>query len=85
LPGRDCKTTVKTAGRLANGAGVPVALGFPDYRRKVGGFGPTFEPTGNSDADLTAIRNFYRYISGKYPLQESRQAIAPKALPTTAA
>jgi 1-acyl-sn-glycerol-3-phosphate acyltransferase len=63
--------------RIAHGAGVPIALGFLDYRRRVGGFGPMVRPTGDIDADMTAIRVFYRDIAGKYPLQESRQAIAP--------
>ncbi len=61
---------------IASGAGVPIALGFLDYRRKVGGFGPIVQPTGDIDADMAVIRNFYRDISGKYPVQESRQRIA---------
>jgi 1-acyl-sn-glycerol-3-phosphate acyltransferase len=69
---------------IANGAGVPIALGFLDYRRKVGGFGPIVHPTGDIDADMAVIRNFYRDISGKYPLQESRQCIASSALPPAA-
>lgn len=66
---------------IANGAGVPIVLGFLDYRRKVGGFGPVVRPGGDIDADMALIRTFYRDISGKYPLQESRQCIAPGALP----
>ena len=68
---------------IANGAGVPIVLGFLDYRRKVGGFGPTIQPTGDIDADMAVIRNFYRDISGKYPLQESQQCIAPRVSPPT--
>lgn len=68
---------------IANGAGVPIALGFLDYRRKTGGFGPVVTPTGDLDADMAVIRHFYRDISGKYPLQESRQCIAPSVLPPT--
>ena len=68
---------------IANGAGVPIVLGFLDYRRKVGGFGPTVQPTGNIDADMALIRNFYRDISGKYPLQESQQCIATRVSPPT--
>jgi 1-acyl-sn-glycerol-3-phosphate acyltransferase len=63
--------------RIANGAGVPIVLGYLDYRRKIGGFGPTVHPTGDIDADMALIRDFYGNISGKYPLQESRQRIAP--------
>ncbi len=69
---------------IANGAGVPIALGFLDYRHKVGGFGPSIQPTGDIDADMARIRRFYRDISGKYPFQESRQCVAPQALPPAA-
>ena len=69
---------------IANGAGVPIVLGYLDYRRKIGGFGPTVHPTGDIDADMALIRNFYGNISGKYPLQESRQRIAPGVVPPSA-
>lgn len=69
---------------IANGAGVPIVLGFLDYRRKVGGFGPALRPTGDIDADMAVIRDFYRDISGKYPLQESMQVIAPRVPPSSA-
>lgn len=66
---------------IANGAGVPIVLGFLDYRRKIGGFGPIIKPTGDINADMVLIRNFYQDISGKYPLQESRQHLAPGVAP----
>ncbi len=56
---------------IANGAGVPIALGYLDYRRKVGGFGPTIITTGNIDVDMATIRDFYAGVSGKHPLKES--------------
>ncbi len=56
---------------IANGAGVPIALGYLDYRRKVGGFGPTVMPSGNIDSDMVVIRRFYAGISGKHPVKES--------------
>lgn len=52
---------------IANGANVPIALGFLDYGRKVGGFGPLFTPTGDVDADMIKIKAFYADISGLYP------------------
>ncbi|MBL0687214.1 MAG: lysophospholipid acyltransferase family protein [Sulfurospirillum sp.] len=61
---------------IAHGAGVPIALGFVDYRRKVGGFGPTVTPSGDIDGDMMAIRRFYTDITGKYPLQESGTRVA---------
>ncbi|UYM14309.1 lysophospholipid acyltransferase family protein [Endozoicomonas euniceicola] len=52
---------------VANGANVPVAMGFLDYKRKVGGFGPLFKPTGDYEKDLADIQAFYRGVSGKNP------------------
>ncbi|MCW7556180.1 lysophospholipid acyltransferase family protein [Endozoicomonas gorgoniicola] len=54
---------------VANGANVPVAMAFLDYKRKVAGFGPLFMPTGDYEKDLTDIQAFYRGISGKNPSQ----------------
>lgn len=52
---------------IANGANVPIVLGFLDYRRKVGGIGPVVYPTGNFEADMKTIRAFFNGVSGKYP------------------
>jgi len=52
---------------IAKGAGVPVVLGYLDYRRKVGGIGPTVHITGHLEADMKTIRAFYADIEGKYP------------------
>jgi 1-acyl-sn-glycerol-3-phosphate acyltransferase len=54
---------------IALGAGVPILLGFLDFRRKVGGFGPLFHPTGDIEADMGVIRAFYSGITGKNPHQ----------------
>lgn len=54
---------------IALGAKVPIALGFLDFKRKRGGFGPTITPTGDIEADMVAIRAFYQNITGKYPEQ----------------
>lgn len=55
--------------RIAVGAQVPLALVYLDYKRKAGGFGPMFAPTGDLDADITAIKKFYATITAKYPGQ----------------
>ncbi len=52
---------------IACGAGVPIVLGFLDYRRKVGGIGPIVYPTGNIAADMETIRTFYDGVTGKNP------------------
>ena len=54
---------------VASGAGVPIALGFLDFKKKVGGFGPMFTPTGNFEEDLAKIQAFYANITGKKPHQ----------------
>jgi 1-acyl-sn-glycerol-3-phosphate acyltransferase len=66
---------------IAREAGVPIALGFLDYGRKVGGFGPLFHPTGDIERDMTAIGEFYRPISGKYPTRESPILVRPELKP----
>lgn len=51
---------------IAHGAGVPIALGFLDYARKVGGIGKTIQTSGNYDRDLDEIKEFYAPIRGKH-------------------
>jgi 1-acyl-sn-glycerol-3-phosphate acyltransferase len=51
--------------RIASGANVPVVMGFLDYRRKTGGIGPTFYPTGRIEEDMQKIKAFYATITGK--------------------
>jgi 1-acyl-sn-glycerol-3-phosphate acyltransferase len=48
---------------IAVGAGVPLALCFIDYRRRVIGMAQVFHPTGNFEADLAAIEAIYAPIS----------------------
>ncbi|MCK5687218.1 lysophospholipid acyltransferase family protein [bacterium] len=50
---------------IALGAKVPISLGFIDYGRKIGGIGPLLYPTGNIDADMKLIKQFYSDIKGK--------------------
>jgi len=54
---------------IARGADVPIVLGYLDYRRRMGGIGPVFHPTGNIKADMKIIQDFYADIEGKYPNQ----------------
>ena len=51
---------------IAMGANVPIVLGFLDYRRKAGGIGPIFYPTGNIEKDMQEIKAFYATTTGKY-------------------
>lgn len=52
---------------IARGAQVPIVLGFLDYARKRGGFGPALVPSGDLRADMDRIRAFYADKIGKYP------------------
>jgi 1-acyl-sn-glycerol-3-phosphate acyltransferase len=57
--------------RIALGARVPVVPGYLDYGKKVGGFGPPIELTGDVRADMDAIRAFYADVKpqGRHPDQ----------------
>lgn len=52
---------------IAHGAGVPIALGYIDYKRKCGGIGPFITPSGDIEKDMMEIREFYKNITGKNP------------------
>jgi 1-acyl-sn-glycerol-3-phosphate acyltransferase len=52
---------------IALGAGVPIALGFVDYKGKVLGIGPCIYPTGDIQADFLQIQAFYSDKTGKNP------------------
>lgn len=66
---------------IAHGANVPILLGFLDFRRKVGGFGPLIYPSGDIVADMVAIRDFYSGIAGKYPWQVGEITVESQAQP----
>lgn len=57
--------------RIAEGAGVPVGLGFIDYAKKQIGIGPMLTLTGDKDADLLICRQFYAAIKGRWPEKAS--------------
>ena len=52
---------------VAVGAGVPLVLGYLDYRTRVGGFGPTLQLSGDAAVDMDTIRTFYAAKQGKFP------------------
>ena len=57
--------------RLAQGAGIPIGLGYLDYGRREVGFGPLFWPTGDIATDMEAIEAFYADKRGKFPEQQT--------------
>jgi 1-acyl-sn-glycerol-3-phosphate acyltransferase len=62
---------------IALGAETPIAMAYIDYRRKAAGVGPTLHPTGDIEADMEIIRNFYVNVTAKYPDKASPPALAP--------
>lgn len=57
--------------RIAEEAGVPIVLGFFDYGNKRIGLGPTMHLSGDRNADLARIRQFYTSITGRWPEKAS--------------
>ena len=51
---------------IATGAQVPIVMAYMDYEKKISGLGPVFQPTGNIDADMAAIKAFYAAFKGKH-------------------
>jgi 1-acyl-sn-glycerol-3-phosphate acyltransferase len=54
---------------IAREAQVPIVMAYMDYERKISGLGPLFEPTGDVDADMAAIKAFYAPFKGKNAAQ----------------
>jgi len=54
---------------IARRAEVPIVMGFLDYRRRRGGFGPALLASGDVAKDMDQIRAFYADKIGKFPAQ----------------
>jgi 1-acyl-sn-glycerol-3-phosphate acyltransferase len=54
---------------IAREANVPIVMGYLDYPRKRGGFGPELIPTGDIREDMDEIRSFYADKVGRRPDQ----------------
>jgi 1-acyl-sn-glycerol-3-phosphate acyltransferase len=57
--------------RIAEGAKVPVYLGFLDYKHKCLGIGHRLDLSGDPDADLEVCRAFYADVEGRWPEKTS--------------
>ena len=53
--------------RIAMEANVPLALAALDFRTKEISMERTFTPTGDIDADMRSIKDYYARFTGKYP------------------
>lgn len=65
---------------IANDAQVPIVLTYLDYGRKVGGVGPTILPSGDIDADMALIRDFYTGITVKHADRWDERTIMAREL-----
>jgi len=52
---------------IAREAGVPIVMGYLDYARRRGGFGPALMPSGDVRRDMDEVRDFYWDKKGKFP------------------
>lgn len=52
---------------IALSAKVPICLAYIDYRKRQLGFDTCLTPTGDIEADMKIIADYYQPISGKYP------------------
>ena len=51
---------------IARGAGVPICLGYVDYKEKKAGIGGTIYPS-DFDRDMRTIMDFYKQVHPKFP------------------
>ena len=52
---------------IAMQAGVPIMLGFMDFKTKRAGYGPTIVPSGDYDADVAKMLEFFAPMHAKHP------------------
>ncbi|MCF6278026.1 MAG: lysophospholipid acyltransferase family protein [Anaerolineales bacterium] len=63
---------------IATGAQIPVAMCFLDYSRKTCGIGGYFYLTGDVEADLAVLKDFYADKVGKFPCRQGTIRFLPK-------
>jgi len=52
---------------IARAADVPIVMGYLDYARRRGGFGPAILPSGDLRSDMDEMRDFYADKTARYP------------------
>ena len=63
---------------IALDARVPICLGYIDYARKELGFEKCISPSGDLEADMRVIAEYYRDIQGLYPHKQGPVRIRPR-------
>jgi 1-acyl-sn-glycerol-3-phosphate acyltransferase len=62
---------------IAQGAGVPILLGYVDYPRKLVGIGPQVMPSGNIEADVQILARFYADKTPRHPQRRGEVRVQP--------
>lgn len=57
----------------ALGANVPIVLSYLDYKEKIACIGPILYPTGDFVKDMQPVKEFYKNITPKHPLNYNLQ------------
>lgn len=52
---------------IARIANIPIVLAAIDFKEKTARVERTFFPTGDNEADLRVIKDYYKGVTGKYP------------------
>jgi 1-acyl-sn-glycerol-3-phosphate acyltransferase len=69
---------------IAQGAGVPILLGYVDYPRKLVGIGPQVTPSGDIEADVQILAQFYADKTPRYPERSGEVRVRPPGPGATA-
>lgn len=64
---------------IASLARVPIVCGYLDYQRKAAGIGPVLEPSGDVEADMQIIRDFYVQVHARHPEKVGPIRLPPRA------
>ena len=67
--------------RVALAADIPVVLGYCSFDRKVVGLGPSIRLTGDVDADMATIAEFYADKRGRHPHNQGPVRLLPDEAP----
>ncbi len=65
---------------IALEAGLPIALGFLNYKTRELGIGPYFYPTGDIQADFPLIQKFYEDKIGRHPERQGNVQLRPEPI-----
>ncbi len=52
---------------IAQKANVPIAFGYLDYKQKICGIGPLFEPSGDIEKDMLRLKKHFTQYTPKHP------------------